>query len=106
MPQRDPKKFDPARASTLDAAEREQYLPGGQLVALLELSGAETMLDYGAGTGRLALAALFQGRASLCRGSSFHARHDERGAGVQPASVEICFRRPFRFDLGSRILRK
>jgi hypothetical protein len=35
MAERDPKKFDPARASSLDAAEREQYLPGEQLVALL-----------------------------------------------------------------------
>ena len=57
MEERDPKKFDPARASTLDAAEREQYLPGDRLVALLELEGAETVVDYGAGTGRLALAA-------------------------------------------------
>ena len=64
MPERDPKKFDPARASTLDAAEREQYLPTGQLIALLELTGAETVLDYGAGTGRLALAAA----AALPRG--------------------------------------
>ena len=50
MAERDPKKFDPARASSLDAAEREQYLPGEQLVALLELDGGETVLGYGAGT--------------------------------------------------------
>ena len=48
----------------MDAAEREQYLPTGQLIALLELTGAETVLDYGAGTGRLALAAA----AALPRG--------------------------------------
>jgi len=55
MPERDPKKFDPAMASSLDAAEREQYLPSQELIALLELKGTETVLDYGAGTGRLAL---------------------------------------------------
>lgn len=53
MSQRDPKKFDPARAHLLDAPERERYLPTDQLVALLDLQGAETVLDYGAGTGRL-----------------------------------------------------
>jgi ubiquinone/menaquinone biosynthesis C-methylase UbiE len=57
MAERDPKKFDPARAASLDAAEREDYLPSEKLVALLELDGSETVLDYGAGTGRLALLA-------------------------------------------------
>jgi ubiquinone/menaquinone biosynthesis C-methylase UbiE len=57
MPERDPKKFDPALAANLDAPEREQYLPTEKLVALLELTGAETVLDYGAGTGRLTVVA-------------------------------------------------
>lgn len=47
------RKFDPAHAHLLDAPEREQYLPTDQLVALLELHGEETVVDYGAGTGRL-----------------------------------------------------
>ena len=53
MTGRDPKKFDPARAHVLDAPERERYLPTDRLVALLELQGDETVVDYGAGTGRL-----------------------------------------------------
>ena len=57
MHERDPKKFDPAMASVLDAPERERHLPSEDLVAMLELEGTETVLDYGAGTGRLALAA-------------------------------------------------
>jgi len=57
MTARDPKKFDPARADLLDAPERDAYLPDTALVDLLELAGAETVLDYGAGTGRVALAA-------------------------------------------------
>jgi ubiquinone/menaquinone biosynthesis C-methylase UbiE len=56
MPERDPKKFDPARAHVLDAPERERYLPTDQLVALLELQGDETVVDYGAGTGRVSRA--------------------------------------------------
>jgi SAM-dependent methyltransferase len=50
------RKFDPARAARLDAPERDTYLPDAPLVALLELEGSETVLDYGAGTGRLAIA--------------------------------------------------
>ena len=53
MSERDPKKFDPARAHVLDSPERERYLPSGRIVALLELEGGETVVDYGAGTGRL-----------------------------------------------------
>ena len=53
---RDPKKFDPARAHVLDAAEREAYLPTAELIELLDLDAVEHVVDYGAGTGSLALA--------------------------------------------------
>jgi len=50
------RKFDPSRADQLDAPERDSYLPDAPLVELLALRGAETVVDYGAGTGRLAIA--------------------------------------------------
>jgi SAM-dependent methyltransferase len=53
---RDPKTFDPARAHVLDAPERERCLPTEAILALLALDGDETVLDYGAGTGRLSAA--------------------------------------------------
>jgi tRNA A58 N-methylase Trm61 len=52
----DEKKFDPARAHVLDAPERERHLPTGVLVEALAPRGGERVVDYGAGTGRLALA--------------------------------------------------
>jgi ubiquinone/menaquinone biosynthesis C-methylase UbiE len=58
-------KFDPARAHLLDSSDRDEFLPDGALVDLLALSGAETVLDYGAGTGRVSVAVadrLSQGR--------------------------------------------
>jgi SAM-dependent methyltransferase len=57
MAPRDPKKFDPADAHLLDTPKREDYLPAATLIAALELTGVERIVDYGAGTGRLALAA-------------------------------------------------
>ena len=57
MPGDQSHKFDPARAHLLDARERDEYLPDRALLDLLELTGSETVLDYGAGTGRVALAA-------------------------------------------------
>jgi ubiquinone/menaquinone biosynthesis C-methylase UbiE len=40
----------------LNAPERERRLPTARLVELLKLQSGETVVDYGAGTGRLALA--------------------------------------------------
>lgn len=57
MPERESRKFDPARAPLLDSAERNAFLPDAAVVDLLELTGTETVLDYGAGSGRVALAA-------------------------------------------------
>ena len=57
MGERDPKKFDPARAHVLDAPERDTYQPIEVLMGLLDLEGVEHVVDYGAGTGRLSLAA-------------------------------------------------
>ena len=56
MPARDPKKFDPSRAHVLDSADRDRYLPTATLIELLALAGDELVVDYGAGTGRVAVA--------------------------------------------------
>lgn len=44
-------KFDPGHADRLEKPERLVELPPKNVVALLELSGDETVVDYGAGTG-------------------------------------------------------
>lgn len=61
--QRPSHKFDPARAARLDAPERQSYLPDAALISLLDLHGHEKVVDYGAGTGRLSLAAAQRLRA-------------------------------------------
>ena len=93
MPERDPKKFDPARADILDAPEREQYLPNEKIVGLLELTGAETVLDYGAGTGRLTVVtarAIPQGRILAVDESSEMLAHlQKRIAGTANADAAL-----------------
>ena len=49
-------EWDAGKAHMLDAPEREGDMPAGQVADLLALTGSETIIDYGAGTGRLALA--------------------------------------------------
>ena len=48
-------RFDPARADKLDNPERLVELPPAKLVELLRISGAETVVDFGAGTGMYSL---------------------------------------------------
>jgi SAM-dependent methyltransferase len=57
--------FDPRHAARLDDPARDGYLPVDAVLGLLTLSGAETVVDYGAGHGYATLplaAALTQGR--------------------------------------------
>lgn len=54
--EQEPRKFDPAKAASLDSPEREACLPTQAIVALFALSGQETVVDYGSGTGRLSVA--------------------------------------------------
>ena len=58
-------KFDPKNVARLDDPARLDYQPVGDVLGLLELTGDETVVDYGAGVGYLTLplaAALPRGR--------------------------------------------
>jgi len=48
--------FDPRHAGRLEEPVRLEALPRGTVVALLRLDGAETVVEYGAGTGAYTLA--------------------------------------------------
>jgi ubiquinone/menaquinone biosynthesis C-methylase UbiE len=48
-------KFDPSHAAKLENPERLAELPPAELVRLLRLTGAETVIDFGAGTGMYSL---------------------------------------------------
>ncbi|MEZ5126074.1 MAG: class I SAM-dependent methyltransferase [Thermoleophilia bacterium] len=48
-------KFDPKNAAKLENPERLVEMPPQRLIELLELSGSETILDFGAGTGMYSL---------------------------------------------------
>lgn len=52
---REPHKFDPSRAARLERPERQGWLPNEMVLDLLELSGSETVVDYGAGSGVLTI---------------------------------------------------
>ncbi|MEW6636748.1 MAG: class I SAM-dependent methyltransferase [Actinomycetota bacterium] len=46
-------KFDPSRAERLERPERQWFLPNERVLDLLQLSGGEMVVDYGAGSGVL-----------------------------------------------------
>jgi ubiquinone/menaquinone biosynthesis C-methylase UbiE len=48
-------KFDPSHAAKLENPDRLTELPPAALVKLLRLTGAETVIDFGAGTGTYSL---------------------------------------------------
>lgn len=48
-------KFDPGNASKLEDPDRLVELPPANLVKLLDVTGAETVVDFGAGTGMYSL---------------------------------------------------
>ena len=50
-------QWDTGKAHMLDAPDRERDMPAGKVLQMLSLTGTQTVIDYGAGTGRLALAA-------------------------------------------------
>lgn len=48
-----PHRFDPTRAHLLDDEAREEWLPAGDLFALLDIPEHARVIDFGAGTGHL-----------------------------------------------------
>ena len=50
-----PHPFDPARAALLNDRSRFEYLPPAALIALLDLNVADTLVDFGTGTGTYAI---------------------------------------------------
>jgi ubiquinone/menaquinone biosynthesis C-methylase UbiE len=48
-------KFDPAHAHKLEQPERLTEMPPAKLTGLMNLSGDETLIDFGAGTGMYSL---------------------------------------------------
>src|SRR5258708_4700637 len=52
---RQPERFDPARAALLDDPARVEYLPPDRLIELLEAPAGARVVDFGAGTGTIAV---------------------------------------------------
>lgn len=52
-----PHPFDPARAARLDDPAREAWLPSAALIERLDLQRARSLIDFGTGTARYAIAA-------------------------------------------------
>jgi 2-polyprenyl-3-methyl-5-hydroxy-6-metoxy-1,4-benzoquinol methylase len=52
---RQPQRFDPARAHKLLDPEREEWLPSARIISLLALESGMRLLDFGTGSGALAV---------------------------------------------------
>jgi len=81
-------KFDPSHASKLENPERLVELPPAKLVQLLQLTGAETVIDFGAGTGVYSLPIA----ESLPRGTLFAV--DEQQVLLDRLRQKLSERRP------------
>jgi len=81
-------KFDPSHASKLENPERLVELPPAKLVQLLQLTGAETVIDFGAGTGVYSLPIA----ESLPRGTLFAV--DEQQVLLDRLQQKLSERRP------------
>lgn len=96
----DTKKLDPTHAHLLDAPQRDEYLSTTTLVELLELTGSETVVDYGAGTGRVARAAAQRrevGPPDELLYTAAEAAAELEAAGLKGGALDAGF--PFHFTL-------
>jgi ubiquinone/menaquinone biosynthesis C-methylase UbiE len=84
-------QFDPGHAERLEEPARLEALPPAAVVGLLRLDGAETVVDYGAGTGIYTLAVA----AAVPRGRVF-------AIEALPRLVQL-FRQRITPDLAERI---
>jgi ubiquinone/menaquinone biosynthesis C-methylase UbiE len=81
-------KFDPSHASKLENPDRLIELPPARLVQLLRLTGVETVIDFGAGTGMYSLPIA----ESLPRGTLFAV--DEQQVLLDRLQQKLVERRP------------
>jgi ubiquinone/menaquinone biosynthesis C-methylase UbiE len=83
--------FDPAHAARLEDPSRLEALPQAAVIGMLRLDGAETVVDYGAGTGIYTVAVA----AAVPRGRVF-------AVEALPRLAEL-FRQKITPDLAARI---
>jgi ubiquinone/menaquinone biosynthesis C-methylase UbiE len=87
---RQPERFDPARAALLDDPARAEYLPLERLIELLDAPAGARVIDFGAGTGAVAIE-LARRRPDL----------EVIALDEQPRMLELLKAKPVMSDLGN-----